>query len=415
MPSTEKWKKKKAETTSTRTAFAVGTSSSFFFLYLKTATHRCPNGNFSQLERQQPRTSACIMSPLAALYDTLPVLSVVHQEDEDGDSCNGSCLTRWKVGFAVILLFEGLLFGHAAYFVKRLTAARAFRMSMHFGNALSAGVFFAAGMLHVFPEAMELLGGDESSEIHHDERQESDEEPHEEEGHGGHSAGFPWAALVLMLSFYFLFFLEQILIPKLSRSRPAHEDQAGLKSSPIDRDVEENELASMKEEELENEKELASVGIKSREFVHGLIQILGVSAHSLFESMALGLSQEFDTVLNIFIATVSHRWATSLALSFKLSRSLSYWAIIVLFIVFSGMVPLGVSIGAALSQLSDKAQGVLFAISASTFIYIGVYESMAEEFMQHEKWHGRKFIATLCGAGLIVATTAFLVGFDVHG
>ncbi|CDF35546.1 unnamed protein product [Chondrus crispus] len=355
------------------------------------------------------------MSPLAALHDALPLLSVVHEEHEEQDSCHGSCLTRWKVGFAVILLFEGLLFGHAAYFVKRLTAARAFHISMHFGNALSAGVFFAAGMLHVFPEAMELLGGGESSEIHHNERQEDDEEHDEEEGHGGHSAEFPWAALVLMLSFYFLFFVEQILIPKLSRSRPAHDDQAALKSSPVDRDVEENEVASMKKVEPENEKELVSVGFKSREFVHGLIQILGVSAHSLFESMALGLSQEFDTVLNIFIATVSHRWATSLALSFKLSRSLSYWAIIVLFLIFSGMVPFGIGIGAALSQLPEKAQGVLFAVSAGTFIYIGVYESMAEEFVQHEKWHGRKFIATLCGAGVIVVTTAILVRFDVHG
>lgn len=330
----------------------------------------------------------------------------ITSRSEDAASCTGGCIAGWKAGFAAILLAEGLFFGHAVLLLKHLTdAGPAFRVAVHFGHALSAGVFFATGMLHVLPEAIELLSAEE--DIHVERIEDVDAHDHGE-------ATFPWAFLILMLSFYFVFFVEQILLPRLAPRRSAETH-----------DVEQPALALEKEKkalvaedsvsESTSSTDLGPAGFRSNEFATGLVEILGLSAHSLFESMALGLSREFGTMLNIFIATAAHRWATALALAFTIARRLAYLPFLTLLFLFSAMVPLGIGVGAALTELSDTAQGVLFAVSAGTFVYIGVFESMAEEYVEHDKWLMRKFAATLAGAAIIVVTTVLLVRFDVHG
>lgn len=315
---------------------------------------------------------------------------------------------HWKVGFAALLLVEGLLFGHAVLLIKRLTAAGpAFRVAVHFGNALSAGVFFATGMLHVLPEAIELLAEDEEAHV------ERVEDLHGDDAHRAHASDFPWPFLILTLSFYLIFFVEQILMPKLAEHQHLgqHVDRQSSMSLSGEKEVL-DARALAEPSELVN---LDAAGFRSQEFATGLVEILGLSAHSLFESMALGLSREFGTALNIFIATAGHRWATSLAVAFKLARRMAYLPFLALLFLFSAMVPVGIGIGAALSELSRTTEGVLFSISAGTFIYIGVFESMAEEYIEHKKWPMRKFAATLAGAAIIVVTTVVLVRFNVHG
>eukprot|EP00177_Eucheuma_denticulatum_P000646 GFKZ01001160.1.p1 GENE.GFKZ01001160.1~~GFKZ01001160.1.p1 ORF type:complete len:352 (+),score=52.37 GFKZ01001160.1:167-1222(+) len=349
---------------------------------------------------------------------TTDLISLVRQDCEDG------CITRWKIGFAAILLVEGLLFGHLVYLL-RLTGKR-FNYIIEFGHALSAGVFLSVGLLHVLPEAVELFegghghgeeegehsdeDGDEAERmamrldgqvVVRDEEGEEGEEGEEEEGLGA----LVWTFLVVMITFYGLFLLEQILVPKVLTSRSAKE----IADKQSD-DVEDGALESG---EISEPHELG--GFRSRAFATGLIEILGLSAHSLFESMALGLSDEFDTVLNIFIATAAHRWATAAAIAFKLITEVKYLAFLVLLVIFSAMVPLGIGIGAGLSGLSDTVQGVLFAISAGTFIYLGAYESMAEAFAPGKTLIFRKFLATLLGAGIIVVVTVVLKVLDIHG
>lgn len=331
--------------------------------------------------------------------------------------CDSGCVTGWKIGFAAILLVEGIVFGHLVYLL-RLTGKR-FNAIVEFGHALSAGVFLSAGLLHVLPEAVELFEGghghgDEEDEHSDDEerqlvRQEEEEdddgdEEGEEEDEGGLS-GLVWAFLVVMISYYALFFIEQVLVPKVLTSRSAKDSADRLSD-----DVEDGTVSA-------DGETLPQVlgGFKSRAFVTGLIEILGLSAHSLFESMALGVSTEFDTVLNIFIATAAHRWATAAAIAFRLIREVKYLPFLVLLLTFSSMVPLGTGIGAGLSNLSDTVQAVLFSLSAGTFIYLGAYEGMAEAFAPGKALIFRKFLATLAGAGIIVVVTVILQVLDIHG
>ncbi|KAI0560694.1 Zinc/iron permease [Gracilaria domingensis] len=327
--------------------------------------------------------------------------------------CEGSCLRSWKIGFAAILLAEGLLFAHIVYFVKKATGGvgAKFNAAIRIGNALAAGIFLSTGLLHIFPEAVELISGEEHAHgrmlgagirlLSKLVRDEEGEEHDDEEGEEGHEGEFPWAFLIAGIAFYVLFAVEKILIPKLFPSVSLHGEHV--------KDVE------LQSDEGDEASSPTLGGFGSGLFWQGLIQVVGLSLHSLFESMALGISNSFDVALNIFIATVTHRWATAAALSFKLIRGLRYLPFLVLVTLFSSAIPVGVAIGAALSSLSAAVQGVLFAISAGTFLYIGAFELMAEEFVERSDWQLRKFLFTILGAVIITVITVALKVTGVHG
>ncbi|CAN8068378.1 unnamed protein product, partial [Agarophyton chilense] len=319
-------------------------------------------------------SSLSFSSAFAALPPTPEALTTVVRQ-----VCESSCLRSWKIGFAAILLAEGLLFAHIVYFAKRVSggAGSRFLATIRIGNAFSAGIFLATGFLHVLPEAVELLSGEDSHDAHARLLRKSvrllsqfvreDDDHHEGEGHEehedeeGHSELFPWAYLITVLTFYLIFFVEKILIPKLLPSPSTHDAHV-------------KDLEQHSEEGHQISSSKYSQGFGSRAFIQGLVEVIAISLHSLFESMALGLSSSFDVMLNIFIATAAHRWATSAALSFKLVRDLRYVPFLVLMTLFSAAVPVGIAIGAVLSSLSATVQGVLFSLSAGTFLYIGGFE-----------------------------------------
>ncbi|PXF47609.1 Zinc transporter ZIP3 [Gracilariopsis chorda] len=343
--------------------------------------------------------------------------------------CDDGCLRSWKIGFAAILLVEGLLFAHIVYFLKRASTSstRLFNVALRLGNALSAGIFLATGLLHILPEASALLDRGEShheeeshrlqtaarrvlsalvrEEDEHEDEHEDDDHHEEHEEHEGEDAHhqFPWSYLVTGISFYVLFFIEQVLLPKFGPSDHQHSHST-VHSAPSD--IEENKSEAPAR---------SAKGFASAEFIQGVVQVIAISAHSLFESMALGLASSFNSMLNIFIATVSHRWATSAALAFKLVKHLHYFPFLVLMTAFSVAVPAGIAIGAALSSLSTEVQGVLFSVSAGAFIYIGVFEVMAEEYVKHRDWKLRKFLCTVLGAAIITVITVVLHVTGVHG
>lgn len=375
---------------------------------------------------------ASVPQTFGITFEQVATTTIIRNAEES--LCTGSCLRNWKIIFCVLLFVEGLVFGHVVFLVRRLTSKsrRTFDIAAHFGHALSAGVFFAAGLLHILPEAVAFLsiehGDDHEGEEEHEDHQLSefeDDHPEGENSSHGHSASFPWAFFVVMLGFYFFFFIEKILLPKLfgdsfhvhsMRESPgmadmdpsfasgAEESSTGKDRtvSPTDDTMKPNVIPKL-------ESRFLSIG-----FLVATLQILGLSAHSLFESMALGLSSDFPIMLNVFIATASHRWVTSIAIAFTIASKLEYFPFLVVFVLFSAMVPIGIGIGAALTEVSSQVRGVLFALSAATFLYIGVFETMADEFVVHREMLARKFLATLAGATLITVITAILIATGTH-
>lgn len=344
----------------------------------------------------------------------LPALAPVIRLSCTGDE---SCLPSWKILFAAILLVEGLLFAHLVLVARKFSPSKFEKVAL-IGNAFAAGVFLSAGLLHIFPEGVELLAAEDEhaegevvrmgfkvarklykvmrqEDDHNHEEEEDGHDGHNHEEEHGHDHGFPWAFFIAGVTFYVLYFVEQVALPHA-------QSKIHAKNAPPD---EEDQALNPEQEEPRDER----VGFKSGAFVQGFVQVLALSLHSLFESMIIGLGTEFTIILNVFIATAAHRWVTAAAIAFKLVNKLRYWAFLTLILLFSVAVPLGVGIGAALSGLSDTLEGVMFAISAGTFLYIGGYELMHEG--KGTYW---EFASIIVGWTTVSVITAILSRYVAH-
>lgn len=381
-------------------------------------------------------------------------LATVLRETEE--SCTGDCVRNWKIGFAAILVVEGIIFAHVIFLLRRFSSKspQTIHTATLYGHALSAGVFLATGFLHILPEAIELIDGTHDESAHEGEeeghsdravhsiralsklagavtsREEGDEEGHEE-GHDEHSeeeAKFPWAFAIMLASFYALFLLEKIFVPVLMRRKPATgvaaemDSDKGAMTDGATRahdehgDHEHGHVHGVVEPEHFNLDVTSEnrPGVASMAFVVAMTQVVGISAHSLFESVALGLSTTMTSSGHIFAATAAHRWATALGISLFFAGRLSYFAFAIAVFFFSAVVPIGVGIGFGVSSLSQTARGVLFAMSAGTFLYVGVVEGMGAAFgSKSESRKGLLFLTMLFGSAVIVAITAILVATGV--
>lgn len=441
------------------------------------------------------------MAPNVYDYPALATLTkfftIATSARNDDDWCDAYCLGRWKIIFSAILFVEGLIFGHLVLVLRNRSkkSQHTFATLTSFGHAFSTGVFLATGLLHIYPESIELFAGrhshgeeDHGEEDHgdhdgHDHRRyldigtrilalrQTDDDNHDHDhehdhenddneetskpdgddgqdhddpghdhgdeennssnttgsgsqqglgggadGHDDHEIVYPWASFVVLCGFYALFFFERIIIPRVFGISHTHTIPSENEAAPIaghDHHADASEKgASAEEAEVLPAREQSFF---SRTFVVAVLQVIGISAHSLFESMLLGLGTNFTIVLNLFIAVVSHRWATSIAIAFTSAAKLAYWPFLVTFLLFSSMVPLGVGIGAAITSLHHTVQGALFALSAATFIYVGAYEGMVETFDHDHKYHVAKFLVVIAGAAVIAIITGILVANDIHG
>lgn len=162
--------------------------------------------------------------------------------------------------------------------------------------------------------------------------------------------------------------------------------------------------------------EAENVGFFSPNFWRAFLTAFSVAIHVVFESLSLGLGSSWPVVLNTFLAIAAHKWATAASLGVKFEKErLRLMQSVVLIVLWSAVTPAAAGIGAAIDGgVSDKVTGVLLALSAGTFLYIGALEVNAEEFVEDKRDRLPKALVTTLGVGVIMAVTAILSSTGVH-
>eukprot|EP00170_Pyropia_yezoensis_P003283 contig_13666_g3290 len=162
--------------------------------------------------------------------------------------------------------------------------------------------------------------------------------------------------------------------------------------------------------------EAENVGFFSPNFWRAFLTAFSVAIHVVFESLSLGLGSSWPVVLNTFLAIAAHKWATAASLGVKFEKErLRLMQSVVLIVLWSAVTPAAAGIGAAIDGgVSDKVTGVLLALSAGTFLYIGALEVNAEEFVEDKRDRLLKALVTTLGVGVIMAVTAILSSTGVH-
>lgn len=269
------------------------------------------------------------------------------------------------------------------------------------GNCLTAGIFLAMALSHILYEARET----EEKIEHHT---------------------FLSGKLHLHIfigTFVLIFGIEAIISadeiqeidPFLPNPDSNQSKEALVELTNVNLSV---QSPGLKEEPLIEPKIAKKNPKKSKEHksVNFVLITGAMSTHSISTGLALGVQQQFNSVLSILIgklclllAIIAHKSIEAIAIGFNISMNVSsLWYQGLLILGYSGLTPLGILIGyASLTRkhlMTDNhlLQMVAKSISAGVLFYISTVEIVNEEFIR-DKPSSLKFAAL--GGGILFMST----------
>jgi zinc transporter 1/2/3 len=234
-----------------------------------------------------------------------------------------------KLALLLVILAAGA--AGAALPLLRRKAVQSDRI-LGWGNSFAAGVFLAAGLVHMLPDADEIwtgLGWD-----------------------------YPMAFLLAGFAFAFMLLVEHVLLPE-----QAHQ-----------------------EVHAPSGERFARVAEHHQDTLSAYAVLTALSIHSLLAGLALGAQPDLSRALIISLAIIAHKSAAGFALGISLARSplptAQSWRLVCLFAVAT---PVGGLIGALLGealegQLASSFEAAFLSIAAGTFVYVATFDILRDEF-----------------------------------
>ncbi|PRP84327.1 zinc permease family [Planoprotostelium fungivorum] len=272
-------------------------------------------------------------------------------------------LVKFKVICVAVLLVVALIGGLVPL------KLRVNERLLSLGNILSGGVFLAAGFTHMLAEAVEGF-----NDLLIDKKNAT-----------------PIAYGLCILGMLLLLYIEKVLGNSGEESEVSFGHSHGHSHS----------------HSVDEEASRASRGIKKEHTpaswlnVHILAVLL--SAHSIIEGVALGVSSSTGETRDVLIAIAGHKLFDAFAFGVNIAkRNPATPQLIKMVCLFAFMTPLGILLGVSILHSSNNLIAeVVKAVSAGTFIYIAISEIILEE-MSHAKDKHLKFILLLVGVSSMI-------------
>ncbi len=234
-----------------------------------------------------------------------------------------------KLALLLIILLAGAV--GAGLPLLRHERARSERL-LGWGNAFAAGVFLAAGIVHMLPDAHEIwlsLGWE-----------------------------YPMAFALAALAFVLMLLVEHVLLPESAH----HEVHAP------------------------SGERFARMAQHETGALPAYAVLTALSTHALLAGVALGAQPELGRVLVISVAIVAHKSAAGFALGVSLARSGlesgQAWRLVA---IFALATPAGGILGALIDasiegRLAAQVEGSVLGIAAGTFVYVATFDILRDEF-----------------------------------
>ncbi|XP_048513105.1 zinc transporter ZIP1-like isoform X3 [Athalia rosae] len=119
--------------------------------------------------------------------------------------------------------------------------------------------------------------------------------------------------------------------------------------------------------------------------LRGLLVVLGLSVHELFEGLAIGLSSTASDVWYLFGAVAAHKFVIAFCIGIELITSRTRFFLIVIYICTYAVVsPIGVGIGMILTGgesavASGPAAVILQGLATGTLLYVVFFEILRKQ------------------------------------
>ena len=141
---------------------------------------------------------------------------------------------------------------------------------------------------------------------------------------------------------------------------------------------------------------------KEKNVLTPYVLLLALSLHGIFEGIALGVMNNNNECIILFIAIIAHKWAESFALGISFyNAKIQNKIFIEMLAIFTIFTPLGILIGMYFSKSGLLIEGIMLSISSGTFVYVSTSEVIVEEFSSKGSKH-LKYIFYLMGGFLTV-------------
>lgn len=258
------------------------------------------------------------------------------------------------------------------------------------GNVLSGGFFLAAGFSHMLVEAVEGFEGLDITWF---------------------GKELPFAYLLCMVGVLFTFFLEKVVFANHKHSHSHFEDEQPSSSSTSPEETRSHHREHHEAEKSRGIVKPENIGNSTNwEQARLNMYILAIllTVHSVIEGVALGIEDTLADTTSILVAIVGHKIFDAFAIGINLAKNnIQANQILKLIALFACTTPIGIIAG--ITFLPNPRQSVLAesikAISAGTFIYIGLVEIILEEF-EDSKDRFLKFLLVSIGALIMSALSA---------
>ena len=230
----------------------------------------------------------------------------------------------------LLAILAAAVVGSALALLRRDTAPS--DRILGWGNSFAAGVFLAAGLVHMLPDADQIwsrLGWD-----------------------------YPMAFAFAAFAFTFMLLVEHVLLPE-----GAHE-----------------------EVHAPSNERFAHIAEHHHDTLSAYAVLTALSIHSLLAGLALGAQPDLARALVISLAIIAHKSAAGFALGVSLARSplspTQSWRLIALFAMAT---PIGGLIGALLGETLEgrfaaTLEASFLSIAAGTFVYVATFDILRDEF-----------------------------------
>ncbi len=237
------------------------------------------------------------------------------------------------------------------------------------GNAFAAGLFLAIGMLHLLPDSAVAFRA--------------------------HGVDYPAASLLAMVAFLVMLLLEHVLSPEAAHSAAHAHSGAGLHEPPGHAEMHRHVHGARSE-------------ASSRAISRPYVLVLALSVHSVLAGLGLGTQTDSAGAGLTFAAIAIHKATAGLALGIALlTTAIPKRTQRGLVALFAAMTPLGIGIGLLAGTFLGSGLFAAWttALAGGTFLYIGAFDLLQDEFLHP----GRRWSKWLCAA-LGVALAAILGG-----
>ncbi|XP_051967417.1 zinc transporter ZIP3-like [Xyrauchen texanus] len=228
------------------------------------------------------------------------------------------------------------------------------------------------------------------------------------------STDYPLAETMMMLGFFLTVFVEQAVLT-LRKEKPSFIDletfNAGGSEAGSDSEYDTPFIAAPRgtagahQHHSHNHGHLSPTELTRAGPLRLGSLVLALSAHSVFEGLALGLQEDGAKLGSLFIGVAIHETLAAVALGVSVAKAgVPLRDASKLGITVSLMIPLGIGIGMGIETAQNLAGSiisvVLQGLAAGTFLFITFFEILSREL---EDKHDRllKVLFLIVGYGIL--------------